>query len=91
MINVGDWATTGAGLLGAALLGINVGRLLRVYVKQRARVQVERERSARSLAHTESLVRLARARRRPIRVRERDGDGRRVIESGPAERRKEAA
>ena len=92
MIYVGEWAATGAGLLGAVLVGMNVGRLLRVYVKERARVQVERERSARILARTESLVRLTDEHRGPIRVRERDRDGCRRIESGAlARHRGEAA
>ena len=63
-----------------AATGINARRLLRIYVQQRARLQLERERSARSIARTTGLVRVIGDRAISIRVLEQDCDGHRVIE-----------
>jgi len=78
MIEIETWAAAGAGLLTA----INLGGLLRVVVRQRARTRLERERSA-------ALVKIVRATPGKVRMVERDGDGHRIIDvdrRGDAER-----
>ena len=90
MGEIAGWAATGAGLVMTAAASMNVGRLLRTYLRQRALVLLERERSARSAARTAGLVRLADY--GPVRLLEQDSDGRRFIEVGrPAVDRREAA
>jgi hypothetical protein len=64
------------GLVG----GLGVGGLLRAYIQHRTRLQVERERSARTLARARSLYWLAGDRHDDLRIDERDRDGRRVVE-----------
>jgi len=82
MIDVYAWVAAGAGLLASAAAAVNVGRLLRAHLRQRARVQLERERSARSIARTTGLTRMLDRPHTTVRVVERDSDGERLIEIG---------
>jgi hypothetical protein len=82
MIDMNVWVAAGTGLLGVAVAALNGGRLLRTYLRNRAQVQLERERSTRSLARTTGLAQLLNHPYAKVRVVERDSDGERVIEIG---------
>lgn len=82
MIDMNVWVAAGTGLLGAAVAVLNGGRLLRAHLRHRARVQLERERSVRSLARTSGLAQLLHHPHTRVRVVERDRDGERLIEIG---------
>lgn len=69
-------AAAGVGLLATIVGAVRVG------VRIRGRVQLERERAARSIAWSAALERMVRHSRRLVRVIEEDGDGRRVVEIG---------
>jgi hypothetical protein len=85
MIDINAWAASGAGLLGAAAAAVNVGALLRTHLRQRALVQLERERSARSIARTAGVAQMLHHPQARVRVVEKDSDGERLIEiGGPA-------
>lgn len=79
MIEIEAWVAAGAGLLTAGAGAVNLGGLLRELLRQRARIQVARERS-------EALVNLAREAPGRVRVVERDGDGHRTIDLDRAAR-----
>jgi hypothetical protein len=92
MIDMDAWAAAGAGLLGTAAAAVNLGSLLRCHLRQRARVQLERERSARSIARTAGFAQMLHRPHTAVRMVERDIDGERVIEIGRRDRtNKEAA
>jgi hypothetical protein len=73
MGDIEAWVAAAAGLLASAAGAINLRGLLRAQLRQRARVQLERERS-------ERLLHLVRQARGTVRVEESDGDGHRVVE-----------
>lgn len=91
MIDVDAWVAAGAGLLGTAAAAINASSLLRAYLRQRGQVQLERERSARSIARTAGLTRAVRQPHATVRMVERDSDGERLIEIGRPGRIEEEA
>lgn len=71
-----------AELLSAAVVvagGLGFGGVVRAWIRHRTRLQLERERSARTAARAAGLARLA---RRPgtVRIDEQDDDGHRVVE-----------
>jgi len=80
MIEIETWVAMGAGLLTAGAGAVNLGGLLRAFLRQRARLRLERERSARSAVRSAALVNLVRATQGKVRVVERDGDGHRTID-----------
>ncbi|MBT8224210.1 MAG: hypothetical protein KJO75_01730 [Dactylosporangium sp.] len=80
MVDLGGWPFLGGGGLLAVTMAAHAGRLLRSYLGYRERSLAERERSARAQVRTAGLVRLAGD--RPVRMRERDCDGDRLIEFG---------
>lgn len=82
VIDFNAGVTAAAGLLGAALAAVNVAGLLRLHLRQRARLRVERERSARHLARTTGFVQMVDHAHTPVRFVERDADGERLIEIG---------
>lgn len=82
MIDMNAWVAAGAGLLGAAAAALNGGRLLQIHLRHRARLQLERERSTRSIARTAGLSQLINHPYRRVRVVEHDYDGERLIEIG---------
>lgn len=82
MMDIGGWPLAGGGLLGVAVAAVHLGHFWRTYLAYRMRLQVERERSARAKARTAGLVRIVGDGRVPVRMHERDWDGRRVIECG---------
>jgi hypothetical protein len=79
MIDMDGWVAAGAGLLAAA------AGIWRTQLRQRTRVQMERERSARSIARSAELVRIVQLTQGAVRVVEQDRDGRRLVEIGRAE------
>ncbi|MFI7544215.1 hypothetical protein [Actinoplanes sp. NPDC049599] len=82
MIDMNEWVAAGAGLLGTAVAALNGGRLLRTHLRHRTQVQLERERSTRSIARTTRLAQVFNHPHARVRVVERDGDGERLIEIG---------
>lgn len=82
MIDIDAWVVAGAGLLTTVATAANLGRLLQATLRQRAKVELERERSARSIARTAGLTRMLRQPHATVRVVERDSDGERLIEIG---------
>jgi hypothetical protein len=90
MIEIGGWPLAGGGLLAVTMAAVHLGRLWRAHLAYRMRLQVERERSVRAKARTAGLIRLAADGRVPVRMHERDCDGRRVIELGGASHREAA-
>ncbi|MCA2218434.1 hypothetical protein [Jidongwangia harbinensis] len=91
MIDINAWLAAGAGLVGAAVTAVNLGGLLRTHLRQRVRVQLERERSARCIARAAGMAELVNNPRARIRMVERDDDGERLIEIGEPARSGEAA
>jgi hypothetical protein len=81
MVDLGQWAAPGAGLVAAALAVINMITVVPLYMRHRHRLQMEREVSARTRDRTDRLTEALRA-RRTVRLHERDSDGERLIEIG---------
>ncbi|GAA1026446.1 hypothetical protein GCM10009557_04190 [Virgisporangium ochraceum] len=73
MIEIGALGAAGAGLAG-------IGGLAWWYLWQRARIRIEREGSARNIARTRGLTRMACERYITVRLVERDIDGERLVE-----------
>jgi hypothetical protein len=82
MMDFNAWVSAGAGLLGAGLATVNVVGLLRMCLQQRARLQLERERSARSAARANGFAQMVNRSHASVRFVERDDDGERLIEIG---------
>ena len=82
MIDMNAWVTAGVGLLGAAVTVVNARGLLRTHLRQRAQVQLERERSTRSIARTNGIAQMLDRPHVMVRMVERDSDGERLIEIG---------
>lgn len=82
MIDINDWVAAGAGLLGTAVATVNGGHLLRTHLRNRVQVQLERERSTRSIARATGMAHLLHHPPARVRVVERDADGERLIEIG---------
>jgi hypothetical protein len=82
MMDVGGWPLAGGGLLGAAVAAVHLVHMWRTYLVYRMRLHVERERSARAKVRTAGLVRIVGDGQVPLRMQERDCDGRRIIEFG---------
>jgi hypothetical protein len=91
MIDITAWVAAGAGLLGTAAAAVKVDSLLRTYLRQRTYVQLERERSARSIVRAAGLTRILHQPRATVRMVERDVDGERLIEIGQPDRNEERA
>jgi len=93
MIEIEAWAVAAGGLFVTVAGAVNLGGLLRARLRERARVELERERSARNLARIAGLAPLVRQSRATVRLVEQDDDGRRLVEivqPGP-DRTEEAA
>lgn len=80
MNDITGWLSSSAGVATLVTLAYVTG-LVRLHVHMRHRLQIERERSARSRARTAGLTE-AMLGCRSLRLVERDGDGERTIEIG---------
>jgi hypothetical protein len=85
VIEIEAWMAGAGGLLVTVAGTVKLGGLLRLWLRHRTRVALERERSAREAARLAGLARLARQPRATLRLVETDGDGQRLVEIGRAD------